>query len=136
MKKYPKIKYATFAQRLLAFNLDMTLFLFTVVPLLIFIEDDVLFVVLFLAVICLYHAGFESSPWQATFGKKYAGLVVVDLEGSRISFGRALLRIITKNLSLLLFFSGFLMIYIRRDRKGLHDLLVKTFVIDVKNSLS
>jgi uncharacterized RDD family membrane protein YckC len=37
----------------------------------------------------LYWALCESSGWQATLGKKALGLSVTDLEGRRISFGRA-----------------------------------------------
>ena len=37
----------------------------------------------------LYYAGLESSPWQGTLGKKFFGLYVTDLQGSRITFGRA-----------------------------------------------
>ncbi|MEO9802741.1 MAG: RDD family protein [Reichenbachiella sp.] len=128
------VKYATFPQRLLAFNIDMTVFLFTVVPLFIFVENDVIFLALFFSVICIYHAVMESSSWQATLGKKYAKLKVTDGQGNRPTFYRALLRIITKYLSLLLFFMGFLMIYVRRDRRGLHDVIAKTYVVDVVNS--
>jgi uncharacterized RDD family membrane protein YckC len=37
----------------------------------------------------LYWGLFESSAWQATLGKKALGLIVTDLEGRRINFGRA-----------------------------------------------
>jgi uncharacterized RDD family membrane protein YckC len=37
----------------------------------------------------LYWGLCESSAWQATLGKKVLGLTVTDLEGRRISFGRA-----------------------------------------------
>jgi len=37
----------------------------------------------------LYYAGFESSSWQATPGKKVLNLAVTDMYGARISFGRA-----------------------------------------------
>ena len=37
----------------------------------------------------LYWGLFESSAWQATLGKKALGVIVTDLEGRRISFGRA-----------------------------------------------
>ena len=37
----------------------------------------------------LYYAYFESSEWQGTVGKKVMNLVVTDLEGNRIAFGRA-----------------------------------------------
>jgi len=37
----------------------------------------------------LYHALMESSEWQATLGKKALGLVVTDMAGQRLSFGRS-----------------------------------------------
>jgi len=37
----------------------------------------------------LYWSLLESSPWQATLGKKALGLYVTDLTGNRVSFGRA-----------------------------------------------
>ena len=47
--------------------------------------------ILFISAIAswLYWGLFESSAWQATLGKKALGIVVTDLEGRRISFGRA-----------------------------------------------
>ena len=37
----------------------------------------------------LYYILLESSKYQTTFGKKMLWLVVVDLNGNRIGFGRA-----------------------------------------------
>jgi len=48
-----------------------------------------LFATVSLAVTWLYHACMESSEWQATVGKKALGLVVTDMAGHRISFARA-----------------------------------------------
>jgi len=126
-------KLATFPQRLYAFNIDFLVFLVVLVPLSFLLEDNVAFWCAVILFVCLYHAVLESSSWQATLGKKYANLRVVNEQGEGLSFGRALLRIITKYLSLLLFFGGFFMIYFRRDRKGLHDVLAKTYVIDRGN---
>jgi uncharacterized RDD family membrane protein YckC len=51
------------------------------------------FIFLFIIVLAvgewLYFALLEASSWQATVGKKVLGLYVTDLEGKRISFGRA-----------------------------------------------
>jgi len=44
---------------------------------------------LYLLGIWLYQAGLESSQWQATLGKKALGLYVTDLEGNRVTFGKA-----------------------------------------------
>jgi len=37
----------------------------------------------------LYYALLESSRWQGTLGKKFFDLYVTDMEGKRITFGRA-----------------------------------------------
>ncbi|SMD32852.1 Uncharacterized membrane protein YckC, RDD family [Reichenbachiella faecimaris] len=128
-----KTKFATFPQRLFAFNIDFLVFLFGAVVLSLLIKDDGWFWGAVVCFVCIYHAALESSGWQATLGKKYTHLQVVDERGIRLSFLRALLRIITKYLSLLLFFGGFFMIYFRKDRKGLHDFLTKTYVVDRSN---
>lgn len=44
----------------------------------------------------LYYSLLESSTRQVTFGMRLFGLQVADIEGKRISFGRALLRTIIK----------------------------------------
>lgn len=130
----PKTKFATFPQRLSAFNIDFLVFLFCSGLLSFLITNDRWFWSVNLCIAILYHAVLESSVWQATLGKKYVQIQVVDSEGNRLSFIRAVLRIITKFLSLLLFFAGFFMIYLRKDRKGLHDVLSKTYVVDRGNT--
>lgn len=47
------------------------------------------FLVVVMIVQWLYWALMESSSWQATLGKKALGLYVTDLEGNRITFGKA-----------------------------------------------
>ena len=47
---------------------------------------------LYVIISCLFHASFESSKLRATPGKKICGLVVVDRDGKRITFIRAVLR--------------------------------------------
>jgi len=54
-----------------------------------FLPRIVLLVILLLAMKWLYWALMESSSWQATLGKKALGLYVTDLEGNRVSFGKA-----------------------------------------------
>ena len=49
----------------------------------------IFFVILILALKWLYWALMEASSWQATLGKKALGLYVTDLEGNRVSFGKA-----------------------------------------------
>ena len=52
----------------------------------------------------LYYALLESSSWQGTLGKKLLNIRLTDLDGDRISFGRATGRYLGKMLSGVLFF--------------------------------
>ncbi|XUU60458.1 RDD family protein [Erythrobacter sp. HA6-11] len=76
-----------------------------------------------------YFAGFESSSWQATPGKRALGLIVTDSSGGRISFLRALGRYFAKILSGLILFIGYIMVGFTERKQGLHDFLASTLVI-------
>lgn len=131
MKTDP-ISYSGFTQRLFAYNLDITAMLVVFFPLSLWLANDWLFYTSCFVIICIYHATFESSDWQGTLGKRYGKMKVVDYNsGHSISFGRALIRILAKFLSLAPCFAGFFMIYFRRDRRGLHDLIAGTCVVRV-----
>ncbi|HKS66094.1 MAG TPA: RDD family protein [Candidatus Acidoferrales bacterium] len=77
----------------------------------------------------LYYALLESSAWQATLGKKALGLEVTDLQGRRISFGRASGRFFAKILSTIILFIGFFMIGFTSRKQGLHDIIAGTLVL-------
>ena len=89
----------------------------------------------------LYFAQQESSEAQATFGEKAMRLKVVGLSGERISFGRATGRYCGRHIflliwllgygqiSLLVFFLGYLMQPFTKKRQALHDLIAGTLVI-------
>jgi uncharacterized RDD family membrane protein YckC len=49
----------------------------------------IVFLLITLAATWLYWSLMESSTWQATLGKKALGLYVTDLEGNRVTFGKA-----------------------------------------------
>ena len=53
------------------------------------------FLLLVLPVI-LYFAFFESSSWQATWGKRKVGLCVINTHSERLSFGRSFVRSLIK----------------------------------------
>ena len=53
------------------------------------------FTLLLLAAYWLYCALLESSPWQATVGKRILGLKVTNARGERIGFARAAVRFAT-----------------------------------------
>jgi len=77
----------------------------------------------------LYHAFLESSSWQGTIGKKVLGLQVTDLNGNRISFGRATGRYFAQILSGMICFIGFIMVAFTEKKQGLHDMLAGTLVL-------
>ncbi len=77
----------------------------------------------------LYFAGMESSTAGGTFGKRAVDIRVVDLQGQRISFGRATGRYFGKIISALILFIGFFMIGFTSKKQGLHDMIADTLVI-------
>ena len=71
----------------------------------------------------------EASRWQASIGKLIMGIRVVDLEGRRVSFKRALGRNAGKIVSIAVLLIGLLMASWTRRRQGLRDKMAKTLVI-------
>ncbi len=84
--------------------------------------------------VILYEVLMTSSAWQGTVGKRNMGLVVVDKNGSRLSTGRAIARLLGKVFSAITFGFGYWMIGLTKYKCGLHDLLAGTRVIDIKSS--
>ncbi len=153
-----RVEYAGFWVRFLAFLIDNAVmgigFVLILIPLIFltglggFIgeihpnEDmnDVgifmLFGLLFLAATVsllltwLYHALMESSEWQATLGKKVLGLVVTDMAGRRVSFGRAtgrhFAKIITNMVPALI---GYIMAGFTERKQALHDMIAGCLVL-------
>ncbi|HLL76805.1 MAG TPA: RDD family protein [Pyrinomonadaceae bacterium] len=77
----------------------------------------------------LYHALTESSSWQGTVGKRVLGIRVTDLDGNRISFGRATGRYFGKILSGMICAVGFIMVLFTERKQGLHDMMAGTLVL-------
>jgi len=77
----------------------------------------------------LYYALSESSLKQATLGKQALGIVVTDLNGSRISFGKATGRYFGKYLSAITLLIGYLMAAFTEKNQALHDIIAATIVV-------
>jgi uncharacterized RDD family membrane protein YckC len=77
----------------------------------------------------LYYALQESSPRQATFGKRMLGLRVADMDGQQIGFVRASARYFGKILSGLICSIGYMMAGFTEKKQGLHDMIAGTFVV-------
>jgi uncharacterized RDD family membrane protein YckC len=78
----------------------------------------------------IYFAVMESSPTQGTLGKMAIGIKVTDLEGSRISFGRASGRHFGKLISGLILQMGFVMVAFTKKKQGLHDKMASCLVVN------
>lgn len=78
----------------------------------------------------LYSAIMEASMKQATLGKMAVGIIVTDMSGGRISFGRATGRHFAKILSLLLLCIGYAMAGFTQQKQALHDILAQCLVVN------
>jgi len=76
----------------------------------------------------LYSALFEAGKWQATPGKRLLGVYVTDLNGNRISFGRASGRYFSKFVSSLIFGIGYIIAGLTDNKQALHDKFASTLV--------
>lgn len=78
----------------------------------------------------LYFAIQEASEAQATLGKRALGIIVVDLNGGRIGFGKATGRYVGKILSSLIFGIGLLMAGFTGRKQALHDMMADCLVVN------
>lgn len=124
--------YASFGQRFAASIIDFIILLvFSLIIGLIFIGvtgSDVGLQLMGMILGVAYKAGMESSSYQGTFGKKAMGIKVTDLQGKRISFGRAVGRYFASYLSALLLGIGYLCALFTAKKQTLHDLMAGTVV--------
>ena len=154
----PRVEYAGFWLRFLAFLIDNVVmgiaFVLILIPLIfltglggfigtIHPDEDfndvgifMLIGLIFLAATVslvfawLYHALMESSEWQATVGKKVLGLVVTDMAGQRVSFWRATARHFAKIITNMVpAFIGYIMAGFTEKKQALHDMLAGCLVL-------
>jgi uncharacterized RDD family membrane protein YckC len=153
LAREPAMPYAGFWARFLAMIIDGLLFGIVFVPVAIFMAiftpamrgtlpssgDDpraailavgyLFFILVSVVGGWIYFAAMESSHYQATLGKRAVGLRVTDLNGQRISFGRASGRYFGKMLSSAVFHIGYLMAAFTEKKQALHDILAKCLVV-------
>ena len=84
----------------------------------------------------LYSALMESSANQGTLGKMALGLRVTDLEGRRISFGKATGRYFAKFLSGMTLSIGYIMAAFTAKKQALHDFVAGTLVLSKQSAVS
>lgn len=92
-------------------------------------------VAVMIAINWLYFSLQESSPRQATIGKRLMGIYVTDTDGGRLSFLRSTARFFTKILSAIPLGIGFLMIGRTQKKQGLHDKISGTVVVRESSSM-
>ena len=78
----------------------------------------------------LYHALMESSSQQGTLGKMALGIKVTDLNGNRITFGRATGRYFSKIISSLTMGVGYIMAGFTQQKQALHDIIAGCLVVN------
>jgi uncharacterized RDD family membrane protein YckC len=139
-KEAPEYIYAGFWKRLGAVILDgiaifVILIIWVVVAELVglvlpsgasyFLQEICIPIIMF-----LYFPLWESSSSQGSIGKQILGIKVIDKDGHRLTFWRALARFFAKFLSYSIGSIGFIMIAFMDKKRGLHDLIVNTYVVD------
>ncbi|WP_017652022.1 protein kinase domain-containing protein [Fortiea contorta] len=77
----------------------------------------------------LYYALMESSEQQATLGKQALGIIVTDIDGKKISFGRATGRHVAKWISAIILLIGYISAAFTEKKQALHDMIAGTLVI-------
>ena len=133
--------FGSFDQRLLASVLDWFILLgvfiiIAFIVVLLFIQDKetrmiasftILGIIPFAKII--YHIIMESSAKQATYGKQMLKIKVVDMQGNRISTGKAISRNLCKIFSVGTFFIGYLFAFFNKKQQCLHDMMAGTLII-------
>ena len=154
----PRVEYAGFWMRLLAFMIDSVVmgigFVLVLIPLIFLtglgsflsrfhpdqeLDDAGIFFIIGLIFLLatvsllltwLYHALMESSEWQATVGKKLLGMAVTDMAGQRISFGRSTGRHFGKIITNMIpAFIGYIMAGFTEKKQALHDMMAGCLVL-------
>ena len=129
------MEYAGFWRRFVAYLIDsilLSVVTFLLLLLLGAIADDAGAVIAYIIATVgwfLYFAYFESSANQATVGKTALGIQVTDVNGARLSFGKALGRNLAKILSALILYIGFIMAAFTAKKQALHDMIAGTLVV-------
>ena len=77
----------------------------------------------------LCYALMESSKYGGTIGKMAVSIKVVDLEGNRISFGRATGRYFSRIITNMTLLIGYILAGVTQKKQALHDMIASCLVI-------
>lgn len=131
----PAVEYAGFWRRFAAYLIDSIIF-FVAFFILFGIVGEEVGNLLSIVVSWLYFALMESSPYQGTLGKQAMGIQVTDLNGNRISFGRATGRHFAKILSAIILLIGYFMAGFTAKKQALHDMIAGCLVTKKRPNVS
>lgn len=130
--------FASFDQRLLAMVIDyffiVTAYVFVVLLLFLFVAGtERITVGLFLLPLIplaklVYSTIAEASLKQATIGKRLLNIKVTDLMGNRLSVNTSFTRNISKILSAIPLFIGYLYSFLNKKQQCFHDVIAHTLV--------
>jgi len=141
------VQYAGFWRRLAAYVIDMVILAFANYQYLSYQSTNmsvmanlgyyeftyanygVMIAVFSILISWVYFCGMESSPLQATLGKLAVGIYVTDLEGQRVSFGKATGRYFAKVISGLMIGIGFIMAGYTDKKQAFHDKITNCLVL-------
>ncbi|MDR1123582.1 MAG: RDD family protein [Elusimicrobiota bacterium] len=134
----PSKIYAGFWKRFIALIIDAVIISFCSVPFVFIFRPSrtpeggfgLAFNIFVFFANLMYYALLESSPWQATIGKKIIGIKVVDLEYKRIDFFTAAIREFSKILSGFILCLGYIMAAFTSQKRALHDFIGGTLVVN------
>ncbi len=118
--------HAGFWRRCAAYLID-NLVLF--VPSVILMLIPILGILIYFLGRWLYFALMESSPTQATLGKRVMGIIATDGKGQRLSFGQASGRYFAGAISYITLYIGYALAGWTARKQALHDLIADTCVV-------
>ena len=123
-------EYASFNQRILAHNIDLIVLLPVFYLIGYFVENNFLLFGLCFLTYAFYNTAMELTSWKGSIGKKMQRISVVSAKTKgETTFFQVFNRNMSKVLSTLLIFSGFLMILVDKEKRGMHDRIAGTVVI-------
>ncbi len=77
----------------------------------------------------LYYALMESSKYGGTLGKIAVGIKVVDMNGNKVTFGKATGRYFSRIVTNMTLFVGYIMAGFTEKKQALHDIIAGCLVI-------
>ena len=128
------MEYSSFGLRLAAIIIDgliiaIPLRIFNNIFSMIIDEASPIITIITMIIYWIYFAAMESSKKQATLGKQILKIKVVDMNGNRISFGKATGRHFGKIISFSIMLIGFFMASFTPKKQALHDIIAQCLVI-------